>query len=135
MSDLSNFLTHKGKKQEKTKQLAATRVVIILTTRWTGNKRWPKAYIPLRRKKVAFGPGVGLAPQRHYFALGIPTWWYLKILKFAFPPTQNIKFAFPPDTKPQRQPVEYRLRWVPGVGSLRWACTFHIFCVDFICVG
>ena len=24
-------------------------------------------------------------------------------------------------------PVEYRLRWVPGVGSLRWACRFHIF--------
>ena len=23
----------------------------------------------------------------------------------------------------------------PGVGSLRWACTFHIFCADFICVG
>ena len=21
--------------------------------------------------------------------------------------------------------MEYRLRWVPGVGSLRWACTFH----------
>ena len=20
----------------------------------------------------------------------------------------------------------------PGVGSLRWACTFHIFCVDFV---
>ena len=24
---------------------------------------------------------------------------------------------------------------MPGVGSLRWACTFHIFCADFICVG
>ena len=22
-------------------------------------------------------------------------------------------------------PVEYRWRWVPGFGSLRWACTFH----------
>ena len=31
--------------------------------------------------------------------------------------------------------MEYRLRWVPGVGFLRWACTFHIFCADFICVG
>ena len=48
-----------------------------------------KAYIPLQRKKVALGPGVGLAPQRHYFALGIPTCWYLKMLKFAFPPMQN----------------------------------------------
>ena len=44
-----------------------------------------KAYIPLRRKQVALGPGVGLAPQRHYFALGIPTCWYLKMLKFVFP--------------------------------------------------
>ena len=24
---------------------------------------------------------------------------------------------------------------MPGVGSLRWACTFHISCADFICVG
>ena len=32
-------------------------------------------------------------------------------------------------------PVEYKLRWVPGVGSLRWACTFNIFCLGFICVG
>ena len=49
-----------------------------------------KAYIPLRRKKVAFGPDIGLAPQRHYFAMGIPTCWYLKMLNFAFPPTQNL---------------------------------------------
>ena len=48
-----------------------------------------KAYIPLLCKKVALGPGIGLAPQRHYFALGIPTCWYLKMLKFAFYPTQN----------------------------------------------
>ena len=51
-------------------------------------------------KKVALGPRVPLAPHRHYFALGIPTCWYLKMLKFAFPPTQNIKFAFSPDAKP-----------------------------------
>ena len=49
--------------------------------------------------------------------------------------TQKKKMCVSPDAKPQRQPVEYRLRWVPGVGSLCWACTFHIFCVDFICVG
>ena len=40
-----------------------------------------------------------------------------------------------PDANPRRQSVEYRWRWVPGVGSLRWACTFHIFCVDYIGVG
>ena len=55
-------------------------------------------------------------------------------MKFASLLTQK-KNCVSPDAKPQRQPVEYRLRWVPGVGSLHWACTFHIFCVDFICVG
>ena len=50
-------------------------------------------------------------------------------------PDANPKICVLPDVKPKRKPVEYRLRWVPGVGSLRWACTFHIFCVDFICVG
>ena len=48
--------------------------------------------------------------------------------------SENAKICVSPDAKPQRKPVEYRLRWVPGIGSLRWACTFHIFCVDFICV-
>ena len=36
---------------------------------------------------------------------------------------------------PQRESVEYRLRWVPNANFLRWPCTFHIFCEDFICVG
>ena len=36
-------------------------------------------------KPFALGPGVGLDPQRHNFALKIPT------LKFALPPTRNIK--------------------------------------------
>ena len=47
-------------------------------------------------KPFALDPGIGLDPQRHNFALGIPTCWYLKTLKFALPPTQNIKFALPP---------------------------------------
>ena len=35
---------------------------------------------------------------------------------------------------PQRESVEYRLRWVPNAKLLLWPCTFHVFCVDFICV-
>ena len=38
-------------------------------------------------KPFALGPRVGLDPQRHNFAVGIPTCWYLKTLKFALPPT------------------------------------------------
>ena len=36
---------------------------------------------------------------------------------------------------PQCESVEYRLRWVPNAKLLRWPCTFHVFCVDFICIG
>ena len=35
---------------------------------------------------------------------------------------------------PQRESVEYRLRWVPNAKSSRWPCTFHVVCVNFICV-
>ena len=35
---------------------------------------------------------------------------------------------------PQRVSVEYRLCWAPNAKLLRWPCTFHVFCVDFICV-
>ena len=55
--------------------------------------------------------------------------------KICLSPDAKKKNCVSPDAKPQRQPVEYRLRWVPGIRSLRWACTFHIFWVDFICVG
>ena len=37
--------------------------------------------------------------------------------------------------KPQRESVEYRLCWVLNTKFLHWACTFHIVCVNFICVG
>ena len=48
-------------------------------------------YIPLRRKTIRVGSWRWLRP--HNFVLGIPTCWYLKMLKFALPPTRNIKFA------------------------------------------
>ena len=78
--------------------------------------------MPLRRKKkVALGPGVGLAPKRHFFALGIPTCWYLKMLKFAFPPTQN------PNTS----------QWNIGcVGSLVLGlCVGHVHFISFVLIS
>ena len=82
-------------------------------------------------KKVALGPGVGLAPQRHYFALGIPTCWYLKMLNFAFPPTQNIKFAFPPTQNPNAS------QWNIGcVGSLALGlCVGHVRFIFFVLIS
>ena len=90
-----------------------------------------KAYIPLRRKKVALGPGVGLAPQRHYFALGISSCWYLKMLKFAFFPTQNIKFAFPPKQNPNAS------QWNLGcIGSLALGlCVGHVHFIFFVLIS
>ena len=43
-------------------------------------------------KPFALVPDVGLDPQRHNFALLIPTCWYLKTLKCALPPTRMLKF-------------------------------------------
>ena len=69
------------------------------------------------RQNLALGPGVGLHPQCYNYALGIPTCWYLKALKFAFPPMQNLKFALPPTRTPNVS--QWNIGWVgsPGVGA------------------
>ena len=75
----------------------------------------------------------GLDPQRKYLAFGIPTSWYLKTLG---DPTQA-----PGDPTlwtqcdPQCDSVEYRWNWVFWRWGWRWACTYHVVCVNFICVG
>ena len=43
-------------------------------------------------------------------------------------------FRVLPDAKPKSKPVEYRLCWAPNAKLLHWPCTFHVYCVDFICV-
>ena len=42
--------------------------------------------------------------------------------------------AFYPPRFTRRQSVEYRWRWAFWRLGWRWACTFHIFCIDFICI-
>ena len=42
--------------------------------------------------------------------------------------------VFSPTRFPRRQSVECRWRWAFWRWGWRWKCTFHIFCVDFICV-
>ena len=68
-------------------------------------------------KPFALSPGIGLDPQLHNFALGIPTCWYLKTLKFALPPTGSVKFA---TQNPKAS------QW--NIGCVR----FHIGCVHFM---
>ena len=78
-------------------------------------------------------PWSWLSPPTQLFCVGDTNMLVSENAKICVFRDAKHKICFSPDAKPQRQPVEYRLRWVPGVESLRWACTFHIFCVDFIC--
>ena len=54
---------------------------------------YTKAYIPLRCKTTGVGARRWVSPLTQKFALAIPTYWYLKMLNFVFPPTPNLKFA------------------------------------------
>ena len=53
-------------------------------------------------KPFALCPGIGLDPQCHNFTLGIPTCWYIKMLKFALPPIRTLKFALHQHQPPTR---------------------------------
>ena len=52
-------------------------------------------------KTLRLGRRVGQYPKCESFALGIPTCWYIKMLKFALPPTQLLKFALSPTQTPK----------------------------------
>ena len=81
-----------------------------------------RAYILLQRKTIGVGPGVGLDPQRHNFALGIRTCWYLKMRKFALPPMPNLKLAFHPTRNPNASQWNIGCIGFSGVG----ACVGHV---------
>ena len=53
----------------------------------------------------------------------VPTCWYLKMLKFALPPTRDIKFAFPPTQTPNGN------QWNIGCGCKIFALAM---CISFL---
>ena len=63
--------------------------------------------------------------------LGIPTCCYLKTLKFALPPNTKPKICITPNANPQRESVEYRLRWV----SWRWVHVGHVHFMLFVSIS
>ena len=79
----------------------------------------------------ALGPGVGLDPQCHNFALEIPTCWYPKTLKFALPPTRILKFALAPTRNPSAS------QWNIGcVGSqIQNVCVGHVHFMFFVLIS
>ena len=52
--------------------------------------------LSLYSQKHSVGSLHWLRPPTRNFALGLPTCWYLKTLKFALPPIQILKFALSP---------------------------------------
>ena len=87
-----------------------------------------KAYIPLRRKTIRVGYWHWLG---HTF--GLPNAIDTNMLVSFVLGDANLSRHL--TQNPQQQSVEYRLGWVPNANFLRWPCTFHIFCVAFICIG
>ena len=71
-----------------------------------------KAYIPLQRKTIHGGSWRWHRPPTPQFRVGDTNMLVSKIAKITFPPTPNLKFVLP-NENPQRDSVEYRLRWVP----------------------
>ena len=63
----------------------------------------------------------------------IPTCWYI----LALPLTPILKFALPPTPIPDASQWNIGGVGLSGVGAGvgRWACTFHVVYVNFICVG
>ena len=58
-----------------------------------------------------------------------------KNAKICVSPNAKPKICVTPIANPQRESVEYRLRWVPNAQFSHWPCTFHFFGVNFIRVG
>ena len=70
-------------------------------------------------KYLASRVGFGQCTRRQNFAL--PNAKYTNVLVYfalVDAPDAKRKSCVLPDAKPKRKPVEYRLHWVPGVGSL-----------------
>ena len=77
-------------------------------------------------KPLALGPHVWLDPQRDDFALPIPTCWYLKMLKFALPPTPTLKFALPPTRNPNAS--QWNIGCVGSPMQIFFALAMYILC-------
>ena len=79
-------------------------------------------------KPFGLGPGVGLDPQRHNFCVRYTNMLVSKNAKICITPSAKLKIYVTPNAKTQREPMEYRLRWVPNAKFSHWPCTF-LFCV------
>ena len=82
-------------------------------------------------QNIRVGSSCWLRPQRHNFAVEIPTCWYLKTLKFTLPCTPTLKFVLSP------MPTPNAYRWnIGGVGSqTRGAGVGHVDFMFFVSIS
>ena len=69
------------------------------------------------------------------FCVGYTNMLVSKNAKMCVTPNVKHKICVTPNAKPQREPMEYRLRWVPNAKFSCWLCTCHVVCAHFIRVG
>ena len=67
------------------------------------------------------------------FRVGYTNMLVPKNAKTCVTPNAKHKICVTPNTKPQREPMEYMLRWVPNATFSHWPCTFHVVYAHFIC--
>ena len=77
--------------------------------------------------KYPWGPNMCI-----YMDVGFTNMLVSKNTKICVTPNMKHKICVTPNTKPQREPMEYRLCWVPKTKFSLWPCTFHVVCVHFI---
>ena len=94
-----------------------------------------KAYIPLQRKTTGFGASHWVRPPKRQFCVTYTNMLVSKNTKICVTPKANPKFCVIPNTKPQRKPMEYRLRWVPNTELSHWPCRFHVVYPFFFTLG
>ena len=76
-----------------------------------------KAYIPMQRKTFCNGGLRWTIPPTQNFALGIPTCWFLKMVKFVLSPMQTLKFALPPTWNHNASQWSIGCIGFPGAGA------------------
>ena len=94
-----------------------------------------KAYIPLQRKITGVGASRWVSPPMRRFCGTYTNMLVSENAKICVTPNANSKICVTPNAKPQRQSVEYRLRWLPNAKFSCWPCRFHVVYPVFFHVG
>ena len=131
LSQVSRFDSNQPESPLYTSFIPVTGLIVWLKSTWIPLSLYSTRTQNTWRRGLALGKAPDARILR-YPTQNIPTCWY--ILRWITHFFRVLPDAFYPTRFTRRQSVEYRWRWAFWRWGWRWACTFHIFCVDFICV-